>query len=408
MKRVFLCLALIAAMVMGAEAQHRSITFEQTQEWKKIVKKAKKEKKLIFIDCYTSWCGPCKMLASKVFTQDAVADYFNATFVNAKFDMEKDEDGVMLKDKYGVKAFPTPLFTDPVTQEAVHRMVGAGEAEWLIAGAKLANDPENNLSAMMKRYAAGERGADFLKQYLPALASAYMEEEVGKVAAEYLNALSLDELATKDSWDLINKYVSDPLSEPLKQVMANRDKFYAVAGQEVVDYKLEESIRMAVLALAGWRPGMDTPFDEERNEELINYLLQIDFNAAPAGLAYLYTAEYIRKGNFRGLLDKMKEAMSYNPFRGSDAGFYFQQNIEALALCKDKALVEEGIRWIDTRCANTSDYFDKADLMDSKARLQTAIGDTLGADKSRMEEEKYTKEGERQSGGRVMRAVRME
>ena len=347
------------------------------------------------------------MLASKVFTQDVVADNFNATYVNAKFDMEKDEDGVMLKDKYGVKAFPTLLFIDPVTQEAVHRMVGAGEAEWLIAGAKLANDPENNLSAMMKRYAAGERGADFLKQYLPALASAYMEEEVGKVAAEYLNALSLDELATKDSWDLINKYVSDPLSEPLKQVMANRDKFYAVAGQEVVDYKLEESIRMAVLALAGWRPGMDTPFDEERNEELINYLLQIDFNAAPAGLAYLYTAEYIRKGNFRGLLDKMKEAMSYNPFRGSDAGFYFQQNIEALALCKDKALVEEGIRWIDTRCANTSDYFDKADLMDSKARLQTAIGDTLGADKSRMEEEKYTKEGERQSGGRVMRAVRM-
>ena len=352
MKRVFLCLALIAAMVMGAEAQNRSITFEQTQEWKKIVKKAKKEKKLIFIDCYTSWCGPCKMLASKVFTQDAVADYFNGTFVNAKFDMEKDEDGVMLKDKYGVKAFPTLLFIDPVTQEAVHRMVG-------------------------------------------------------EVAAEYLNALSLDELATKDSWDLINKYVSDPLSEPLKQVMANRDKFYAVAGQEVVDYKLEESIRMAVLALAGWRPGMDTPFDEERNEELINYLLQIDFNAAPAGLAYLYTAEYIRKGNFRGLLDKMKEAMSYNPFRGSDAGFYFQQNIEALALCKDKALVEEGIRWIDTRCANTSDYFGKANLMDSKARLQTAIGDTLGADKSRMEEEKYTKEGERQSGGRVMRAVRM-
>lgn len=189
--------------------------------------------------------------------------------------------------------------------------------------------------------------------------------------------------------------------------MANRDKFYAVAGQEVVDYKLEKSIHFAVLSLAAWRPGMDTPFDEKRNEELINYLLQIDFNAAPAGLANLYTAAYIRKGDFRGLLDKMKEVFSYNLFRGADADSYFQMNIEALALCKDKALVEEGIRWIDTRCAETSSYFGKANLMDSKARLQTAIGDTLGADKSRMEEEKYTKEGERQSGGRVMRAVRM-
>ena len=40
--------------------------------------------------------------------------------------------------------------------------------------------------------------------------------------------------------------------------------------------------------------------------------------------------------------------------------------------------------------------------MNSKARLQTKIGDTLGADKSKMEEEKYNKEGERRSGGKVM------
>ena len=45
--------------------------------------------------------------------------------------------------------------------------------------------------------------------------------------------------------------------------------------------------------------------------------------------------------------------------------------------------------------------------MNSKARLQTKIGDTLGADKSKMEEEKYSKEGERRSGGRAIRAMRM-
>ena len=64
---------------MGVEAQNRSIGFEQTREWKKVIKKAKKEKKLIFVDCYTSWCGPCKMLAKDVFTRDEVADYFNVT-----------------------------------------------------------------------------------------------------------------------------------------------------------------------------------------------------------------------------------------------------------------------------------------------------------------------------------------
>ena len=113
MKKVFLLVMLVAGILFGAEAQNRSINFEQTKVWKQIVKKAKKEKKLIFVDCYTSWCGPCKMLANNVFTKDEVADYFNQTFVNAKYDMEKDEDGIILKTQSGVKAFPTLVFVDP-------------------------------------------------------------------------------------------------------------------------------------------------------------------------------------------------------------------------------------------------------------------------------------------------------
>lgn len=407
MKKIFLLTLLIAGVLFGAEAQNRSISFEQTKEWKKIIKKAKKEKKLIFIDCYTSWCGPCKMLAKDVFTRDEIADFFNQNFVCAKYDMEKDADGVILKKQFEVKAFPTLVFVDPATQQVVHRMVGAGSAEWLLAGGKMANDPQNNLSGMIKRYAAGEREAEFLSKYLAALASAYMAEEQGKVAAEYLNALSGEQLATKENWDLIKNYVSDPLSEPLKQVVANREKFYEIAGREVVDYKLENCILGATAQLAMWRPGMEETFNENRNTELINYLQTIDYAAAPAALASLYTSAYIRKGDFRGLLDKMKEALSYNLFRGGSSKYYFESNIEALTLCDNKALVEEGIKWIDERCANTSDYFTKADLMNSKARLQKKIGDTLGADKSKMEEEKYTKEGEKRSGGRMMRATRM-
>ncbi len=407
MRKLMMAFVLVFAVFFGAEAQNRSIEFEQTKVWKQILKKAKKEKKLIFVDCYTSWCGPCKMLSSQVFTQDAVADFFNANFVNAKYDMEKDADGVILKDKFEVKAFPTLVFVDPVTGEAVHRMVGAGKAEWLIAGGKQAMDPQGNLSGMMKRYAAGERSAEFLQAYLPALASAYMKEEVGKVAAEYLNTLSVDRLATKENWDLIKQYVQDPLSAPLKAVMANRDKFYAVAGKEVVDYKLEGAIYGAVMMLSNWKLGMGTAFDEQRNAELTGYLLHIDSQMAPIGLANLYTAAYVRKGDYRGLLDKMREVMSYNMLRGGLEKHYFQTNIEAFQSCTDKALVEEAIRWIDERCVNTEDYFAKADLMNSKARLQRAIGDTLGADKSKMEEEKYAKEGQERSGGRIQRAMRM-
>lgn len=406
MKKLFVMVVLLTGIILGAQAQEQGIRFEQTKEWKKILKQAKKEKKLIFIDCYTSWCGPCKMLSANVFTREDVGNQFNKDFVNVKFDMEKDADGVILKDKFEVKAFPTLVFVDPNTQQVVHRMVGAGSAEWLMAGGKLANDPQNNLNGLTKRYEAGERSVDLLSRYLTALSAAYMQEKQGAVAAEYLNALSDDEIVTKENWDLIKNNVSDPLSKPMRQVIANAGRFYEVAGKEVVDYKIEMTIKGAVAELASWRPGRGE-FDEARNAEMIKLLLSLDYAFVPGALANLYTVEYIRQGDYKGMLNSMREAFKYNVFRNGDDQMYFQNNIEALGGCDDKALVQEGIDWIDTRCAQTKDYFSKANLMNSKARLLTKNGDTLGADKAKMEEEKYNAEGEKRSGGKAIRAIRM-
>lgn len=405
MKKLVFLVLLLVAVTWSVNAQNRSINFEQTKEWKRIVKKAKKEKKLVFIDCYTSWCGPCKMLASKIFTQDAVADFFNENFVNTKYDMEKDVDGVMLKDKFGVKAFPTLVFVDPETQEIAHCIVGARKAEELIAEGEKAKDRENNLRGMMKRYAAGGRSAEFLIAYMSTLAAAYQKDEVDKVAVEYLNTLSLEELMTKEGWGLINQYVKDPLSAPLKQVMENRSKFYTVASKVVIDDKLEYCINVAVGQLVDWDPESGVAFDEGRNRALIDYLQNIDFFvAAPTGLANLYTAGYVRERDFRGLLNKMKEVLGYNMFRSVvSKGRYLQRNFEALSRSEDKALLEEGIKWIDLLCMSTNEYSSKAKLMNSKALLQIKIGDTEGAAKSKVEEEQYMQEGQKKRNERLMR-----
>ncbi|MDB5283204.1 MAG: hypothetical protein JWO06_2279 [Bacteroidota bacterium] len=79
--------------------------------YKQALEEAKKQNKLIFIDAYASWCGPCKLLAKSTFTDKNVAEYFNEHFINLSVDMEKGE-GPMLASKYKVTHFPTLIITD--------------------------------------------------------------------------------------------------------------------------------------------------------------------------------------------------------------------------------------------------------------------------------------------------------
>ena len=148
---------------VGVDAQNRSIVFREGN-WEKILKQAKKEKKLIFVDCYTSWCGPCKMLAKNVFTQDKVADFYNTEFVCVKMDMEKGE-GPALAKKYEVQAFPTLLYIDS-KGELKHCVVGMQDADVLIGNGRTALSGEASLETLQARYEAGERDEAFVKQYM--------------------------------------------------------------------------------------------------------------------------------------------------------------------------------------------------------------------------------------------------
>lgn len=96
--------------------------------------------KLIFIDCYTSWCGPCKRMAATSFKDENVAKVFNEQFINIKVEMEKDAEGPEMARKYRVQAYPTLLVIDG-TGKTVKQVVGGQTADGLlrIANSVIAN-----------------------------------------------------------------------------------------------------------------------------------------------------------------------------------------------------------------------------------------------------------------------------
>lgn len=81
------------------------------QNWDAAKQKAAKENKLIFLDVWATWCGPCKLLKKNTFTNKKVAEYFNQNFVNASIDIDQAP-GETIAATYGIKALPTLIIAD--------------------------------------------------------------------------------------------------------------------------------------------------------------------------------------------------------------------------------------------------------------------------------------------------------
>lgn len=174
-------LAIFSSLFIGALALAQGIKFEDSN-FSAILAKAKKENKLVFVDAYASWCGPCKLMVKNIFPLQTVGDFYNSHFINAKIDMEKGE-GIGLAKKYNVKAFPTYLFINGDGEE-VHRTLGYVEEKDFIQFAKDAEDPTKRLTALKQKFENGEKDPEFLKN-LAGLTIYNDSEFAGKVLDRY-------------------------------------------------------------------------------------------------------------------------------------------------------------------------------------------------------------------------------
>ena len=227
------CLTL--TLCSSVKAQNRSICFEEGS-FAEALAKAQQENKMVFMDCYTAWCGPCKLLAKNVFTVDSVADFFNAHFVNVKMDMEKG-DGVELQKKYGIEAYPTLLLLDAKGEE-VYRTVGGCSAPELLQNMRLGMNPENSIRLMESKFAAGEREVRFVRQYFAALKRGHQEKQLKKATDEYFKEMPVKQICEDGNWDLYNTYVKDIDAPVYHRLVAQIDEFRTLKGDSLIEKKL--------------------------------------------------------------------------------------------------------------------------------------------------------------------------
>lgn len=205
----------------------QGIRFLDNVVWKQVVDKAIGQKKMIFVDCYTSWCGPCKILAKQVFPLKEVGEFFNTNFVNVKYDMEQPE-GMALNKMYGgeVKNYPTMLVVDPVSGKILHKFVGRRSAEELIFEAKQGLKKRGE-SSLEDRYKAGERDYLFIKDYVLFLSLSDRQERLVEVIDRYFNESDSFDVLLKDEekWKFFSMYLCDFRSDLVQYVITNIYRF---------------------------------------------------------------------------------------------------------------------------------------------------------------------------------------
>lgn len=208
-------------------AAQESINFEN-KTFQEILAQAKKEKKLIFLDAYASWCGPCKMMEKNVFPLKAVKEYFNSNFINAHFDMEKGE-GRDIARKYGIRSYPTYLFLNG-DGEVVLKNFGYMEEHQFLTFAKEANNPKLQNTSYKTLFEKGESDPEFLLNMMRVYSDS--DYELAKKASERFFAGKKDAL-TREDVGLLLYFLKSPTDANYKVFTARKAEIEKIMSAEV-------------------------------------------------------------------------------------------------------------------------------------------------------------------------------
>lgn len=306
----------------------------QDLPFKNLVAKAKKENKLVFIDAYAAWCGPCKMMEKNVFNKKSVGDFYNKNFVNARIDMEKGE-GREIAQKFGVRSYPTYLFLNG-DGELVSQNYGYMEEGIFLAMAQDINSPNNKKGSLKERFANGEKEKDFLINIMKLNSSA--DYEFAKQASEryFSNRKKTDEF-TKDDVGLLLYF--------LKSTEDLNYKTFASQKADIIKFLPEENYNefnnQLILAKV-----VQESIDEKAKKINDDYFLKtaeplVGKEAAILKLNQTKLAYYEQNANFpeyeKAALEYYKNADSFEPNELLKAAWIFSDNIKTQSSLKKAA-----------------------------------------------------------------------
>ena len=249
-------------------AQDKGVQFDHQSSWSAIQARARAEHKYIFMDCFTTWCGPCRFMSTTIFPQEEAGNYFNDKFVSVKVQLDttaKDDahvrswyaDAHNIMALYDIRAFPTYLVFTPDGQ-VLHRAVGSTQtAAEFIKNIQAAFDTSAAYYPQLAQYQAGRRDSSFLRKLAGQASDVYDMKDGHDIADAYFATQS--DPFTPGSLNLLITYTQTTDDKGFSILCDHADKVDQVLGagtaeQRVSSLLIQAYLRPAVKAAGGREP----------------------------------------------------------------------------------------------------------------------------------------------------------
>jgi len=242
-KKIIQSILILAIIIISNHLFAQGIRFEQNMNLEQIEAKAKAEHKYIFVDCYATWCGPCKKMDQETYNRREVGEIYNKQFISVKVQMDRTladnqkvkswyGDAADIENGLGVNVYPTFLFLD-ANGKPVHKATGFRDSKEFVQLAADALNPQKQYYSVMRNFKPEKMDTTELKS----LARTFFNQDkslAGKLALAYLTRIPNQQLDSKDNHQFMIQFQMDPQVQKIAEnYLGSLDEKHLSSGENL-------------------------------------------------------------------------------------------------------------------------------------------------------------------------------
>jgi thiol-disulfide isomerase/thioredoxin len=373
--------------------------------WEQVKAQARSENKYIFVDCYTTWCGPCKRM-DEIYANDSVKGYLSNGFISVKLQMDRtvnDNETVMswyneadtFRREYRVTAFPTFIFFSP-DGEIVHKDVGFKPVIDFITMAreattpgKIFNDPYAEYDRLIVAYNSGSKDYSrmpYMIDKAEELGDTGVSKSVLRAYINHLANLKGEQVYTRDNIAFLASHINSK-SKMFSLFYPDGSKVdYAMMKKGYAERFVEKVIqREIVYPFLGISPNVmrNAPTDNrEADWKKLYNIIKVKFDSASAerGISDARLCWYFYYNNYPAFAKYYLLNLEKYGADTTDLDITLSINFYAYEVffksISDRSQLKSIIKWMPSLIRN---FYDNYDYLDTYANLLYKVGNRVEA-----------------------------